>query len=176
MSNGTQIDLLRLLMLNILVIAIPVGLLTLLRRFLLSRYWLSRIRPYLTIGLTTIALIAVLYLNLFSFGFAYLWRFDPIISDCGCFGVAECPSTSPSQWELKANNYYAWMLTPPPLRPACDWVSDMLCERMQTDNFVGSWGEYIFLLGSVLGAALLTGLGVNSLLNLRAGNQKLATD
>lgn len=104
-------------MLSILVIAIPAGLLTLLCRFLLSRYWLSRIRPYLTIGLTTIALIAVLYLNLFSFGFAYLWRFDPIISDCGGFGVAECPSTSPSQWELKANNYYAWMLTPPSLRP-----------------------------------------------------------
>lgn len=146
---------------------------------LLPRRWHFVIRPIVTVGLT----LAAVFIMGFSTLFLFMAPFDPYPSpgrhSCGgpyVPNAAPCEAERWRQWIDESaqayNRYTTWLLTPPPLRASCDWVSPVLCEKMRANSFVGSWREYGLLSIPLLLTAGLTFFTVDTLFMWRAGKKK----
>lgn len=148
-----------------LLVVLIVACLLVLPFLLLPLRWRSRARPVVTLTLQIASFFAALYLIVWTLMLVYLPSpLTHFVSDCG--PVSQCDSASWEAWRTSLDRYPGWLLTPPSLRPSCDWVGQTLCEEMAVNDFVGSWGEYSFFLASVLGITVITALAVNGMFNL----------
>ena len=58
-----------------------------------------------------------------------------------------------AMWRQFGHRYTVWLMIPPPLRPACDWVDTEVCRLTGTIYDASSWKQYT---GNLLAAAVFT--------------------